>query len=499
VREVEHKYSFEGDLVLPDTLATDVGARSLVALEPLELKAAYYDTDDFRLARSGVTLRHRSGDEGGDRWTLKLPLDEGRDEIEMDGPATRVPGSAVDLVRAFARAKPLKRVVTLKTKRARWAFLGDDGERLAELVDDHVVVYRSGRVDGRFRELEIESADGSTALIDKVGACLEEHGARPGDAVPKGVRALGPDASAPPDVSVPASVSPSAPASEAIRAAITSATARIQANDPRARLGDPEGIHQMRVGARHLRSDLRTFQTLVQPDWAGDTASELKWLAGVLGDVRDLDVMTERLGDSAGELRDALGPLFDRLKEADKRARDAMLDALRSKRYEQLLESLVEAGALPPVTEAAGAPSSEALPPLVATRWVKLRDAGRAVGESSSDDDLHRVRILAKRARYAAEAASVALGKKKARAATRFADLCSKVQDTLGVQHDTTVAIAAIEEAIRGTIDSVDFVLAAGRLIEREASVATTARSSFERAWDKLDRKKNVAWMKGSE
>ena len=496
MREIERKYAFDGDLDLPETLARDVGAHSLNALPPLELKAAYYDTADLRLARNGITLRFRTGDEGGDRWTVKLPAGEGRDEIELDAPATRVPAAARDLVRAFARAEPLKRVVTLRTKRTRWAFVDADGEKLAELVDDHVTIYRSGRLGGRFRELEVESADGSSELIRKVGACLQELGARPGDDTPKAIRALGSGASAPPDVVVPESVSPSAPASEAIRAAVASATARITRNDPRARLGEPEGIHQMRVGARHLRSDLRTFAPLVDQGWAAAVTEGLKWLAGVLGDVRDLDVMTERLNEAAAELRAPLAPLFEQLAQRDGAARAALMDALRSKRYEQLLETLVVASGAPPVTEEASVPSSDALPPLVASRWIKLRDAGRAVHAESSDEELHRVRILAKRGRYAADAASVALGKKKARDAAKFADLCSKVQDALGTLQDTAVTTAAIEKAARETNGSVDFSIAAGRLIEREAATAATARSDFEYAWDKLDRKKNVTWMR---
>lgn len=496
--EIETKYALEGELELPERFATDVGARTIAALEPLELKAAYYDTDDLRLARNGITLRHRTGDEGGDRWTVKVPAQVGRHEIEFQGPARTVPNEARELVRAFARGAPLKLRVTLKTKRRRWSFEGEDGRELAELVDDHVSVYKAGRVTDRWRELEVEARDGNVELIARVGTCLEALGARPTDGTPKAIRALGSSAAGPPDVAPVRSVPPSAPAAEAIRAAVASAAARLQTNDPRARLGDPEGIHQMRVAARHLRSDLRTFGSLVDAGWAKSVSHELKWIAGVLGEVRDLDVLSERLEESAADLGPAIAPLFGYLEERDAEARTRALDALGSVRYEKLLETLIEASKSAPVTETASEPSRRALPPLVAARWQNLRAAARAVEPHGDPAALHDVRILAKKARYAAEAAAIALPKKNARDATRFAELCSRVQDALGTQQDAVVAVSTIEEAVRANPGDVELHLASGRLIERQVRAGADATSQFERVWDKLDRKKNVAWMKRS-
>jgi CHAD domain-containing protein len=496
VSEIETKYSFEGELTLPESMAADVGVDALVALDPLQLKAAYYDTDDLRLARHGVTLRYRTGDHVADRWTVKIPATVGRDEVDFEAPARSVPEGARDLVRAFARGKALRRLVRLETTRRRWSLEGPDGAARAELVDDNVVVYKGSRIADRFRELEIESRDGSLDLLARVGTCLEDLGAIVTNGTPKAMRALGAAAAEPPDVVVPQAIAPSAPASEAVRAAVASAAARLQVNDPRARLGDPEGIHQMRVAARHLRSDLRTFAPLVEETWGKSLSKELKWIAGVLGDVRDLDVLFERLEKAAGDLRADLDPLFELLKARDSDARSRMLEALRSERYDSLLESLIAASTSSPVTDLAGAPSREALPTLIRVRWTELRDAARAV-EPTDAEALHEVRILAKRARYAAEAAKVALPKKNARHAARFAELCSRVQDALGVQQDATVAISVVDDAVRSG-GSVDFHLAAGRLIEREVQVGADAVSTFRKAWNKLDRKKNVAWMNGS-
>ena len=44
-----------------------------VPLPEQNLEATYYDTPSLALARMGVTLRYRTGDDDGDLWTLKLP------------------------------------------------------------------------------------------------------------------------------------------------------------------------------------------------------------------------------------------------------------------------------------------------------------------------------------------------------------------------------------------------------------------------------------------
>src|SRR6185436_5127820 len=63
---------------------------------------------------------------------------------------------------------------------------------------------------------------------------------------------------------------------------------------------DMEGIHQRRVATRRMRAALRVFRGFV-PDAAEDVRAELKWLAGSLGAVRDLDVQMAALQDMAGD------------------------------------------------------------------------------------------------------------------------------------------------------------------------------------------------------
>ena len=267
MRELELKLSVEDPFVTPALRPDGVDVAGMEELPALDLRATYYDTSDLRLARNGVSLRYRTGEGELSGWSLKLPVTgedaSSRDELHFGGGAGRVPPGARDLVIPFARAAELGPVARLHTRRRRWCLRGADGKELAELVDDRVSVMKEGRVVERFRELEIESRAANRPVLDRIALALQKAGASPPRPLPKIVRALGARASLPPDVLAPARVSPRAPAAYAIQAALARGVQRVLANDPGSRLGEVEPVHQMRVGARRLRSDLRTFAPMV--------------------------------------------------------------------------------------------------------------------------------------------------------------------------------------------------------------------------------------------
>src|SRR5271165_6024476 len=102
----------------------------------------------------------------------------------------------------------------------------------------------------------------------------------------------------PETVAMPA-IKPKYPAAELIRSAFKGAIARMQAADPEARRGDPEGVHRLRTSTRRLRSELRTVSDLVDRERGEHLEQELKWLAAELGSVRDLDILYQRLYSAA--------------------------------------------------------------------------------------------------------------------------------------------------------------------------------------------------------
>jgi CHAD domain-containing protein len=291
-------------------------------------------------------------------------------------------------------------------------------------------------------------------------------------------------------------VGPADPAAQAIQATLAEGLERLRANRTPACCGEVEGVHRLRTTSRRLRSALRVFEGLVEPDWAGRLEAELKWIAGLLGAVRDLDVLKARLQCAAGESAEALGPLFASLTERHKRASETLHVALQGERFQHLVESLAEAADHPAFRDDAWEPCRTVLPRTVAGAWSRLKKCGRSLTPDDPDENFHEVRKRAKRARYAAEAVAEALGPDQAKEARRFARRATEVQDILGEHQDAIVACQEINRLVADRPHDGPFNLAAGRLLERQEHAARTARAQFFEVWDRLDRKKLVRWLK---
>jgi len=463
-----------------------------------DLRATYYDTPDLRLARWGVTLRHRTGDDEAG-WTLKLPADPeasvlARHELSFPGPNSTVPAAAAQLVRAYVRESTLARVARLTTRRGRVELRNGTGEVLALVSDDEVSVYEGRRLTGRFRELEVEVASASTTneLVEAVGECLRRAGATRGDAMPKLVRALGPHVLEWPEVPN-VDLGAGAVAGDVVRAAIAGSVARLMRHDPGVRIGDDiEDLHQARVATRRLRSDLRTFRQLLDAQWATELGEELRWIGGLLGAVRDADVMTERLSRQVGGLTPvdprASAALFRRLSDDHATRRAELMVALDGPRYVALLGSLLAAATEPVLSVRASEPALPTTAALVRGPWRQLEAAVKALGEKAPDEQLHRVRIQAKRARYAADAAAAVWGKP----ARRLASALSRVQSVLGDLNDAQVAEQWLRQRGRR---SAGQAFLAGELTAMQRAAADRARRAWPEVWRRAASPKLRSWL----
>jgi len=490
VRERELKLAAPGSLVVPDLTDDHLGVLAMDELPELTLRSTYHDTADLRLARAGVTLRYRTGDETGPAWTLKLRI-PGRDATDRDehnfpGEPDAVPTQAVELVTALVRTAPIQPVATLATRRRRWRLCGVDQQPLAELFDDEVSVLDGERVVSRFRELELESRGPDLSALRPIAIRLRRAGAVLAEPMPKAMRALGPRASANPDVMV---VAPGSDATgrEAVTAALASGLQRMIAHDPATRLGDAEGLHQMRVATRRLRSDLRTFRPLLDTAWAKALRVELQWIADLLGDVRDLDVQLARLAETAADLLADLGPLIEALRARREAASAALRHALLSERYRILLDRLVDAVRDPLLTSSAARPALKVLPPLLQRAWKAVEPLGTRLEGRDPVERFHVVRIGVKRLRYAAEAMAPAMGPQQ-RAWSRLASAAGDLQDQLGAMHDDAVTIEEVRSAAESHPD-LAFARAAGRLEERASAAINRARAAYPAGWMRLVRR----------
>jgi CHAD domain-containing protein len=456
------------------------------------LDAIYYDTADLRLARSGITLRHRGG-ESGPAWTVKLP-DSGtasdlvRREIRFDGPPDRVPDPAAELVLASTRSLALQKVAQLTTVRQPIEIRDGSGQLLAEVVDDTVSVSQEMGQVGRFREVEVElhvdGADGQRVL-DAAVSRLIGAGCEAEAPIPKLVRALGEPATRAPDVVVPL-LPEDATVIDLVRHATARSVAHIIRHDPGARLGgDDEEVHKLRVATRRLRSDLHSFSSLLDETRTDPVRAELSWLGKTIGAVRDTDVLTVRLTSRLASLADSDASGADRLigllEQESAVARGAMLSALREKRYLRLLNVLVALAATPPLLEdrnVSRRKSRKVAGKIMEKPWRRVVEAVGALGDDPSDEKLHRVRVLAKRSRYAAEATAPLLGPD----AVRFASAVADLQTVLGDHQDT---VLAEEWLLRAAAQAPEVGDVVHLLIAAERSRRGALRAQWPAVWQR--------------
>jgi CHAD domain-containing protein len=496
--ETELKLGAQPGFELPDLTGVAPGV-IVEELSTLDLDATYVDTADLRLVRRGASLRRRTG-EGEPRWTLKLP-DTGdggaalsRRELDVTTADLEVPDQIADLVTAWVRSAPLAPVTVIRTRRRRSALRGPDGSSLAEIDDDEVSVVDDGHVAARFREVEVELAHGASSdLLTLVGDALGAAGAGRPDRTSKVARALGPRAMAPSEPEVPA-LSEGSTLAELIVAGLAAPVRSLLDHDPVIRLDDDiEGVHKARVATRRLRSNLRTFAPCVDAAWASTLRADLTDLAAVLGAVRDADVLLANLWSDLATLdtvdRACGALLLSRLSEERGGHLAVLLAAMRSPQYVALLDGLVDAAAAPSLRGRVDRRAIDEVPRFVAPRWKRLRHAVRVLGDDPTDAELHQVRILAKRARYAADVAVPVVGEPAARLASSLA----RLQDVLGEVNDAVVAADWLRRVAPTVPHAEAFV--AGQLLSVRRQRAARLRSGWRGVWEDCARKGNVRWL----
>ncbi|MER6938583.1 CHAD domain-containing protein [Nocardioides sp. NPDC127514] len=249
---------------------------------------------------------------------------------------------------------------------------------------------------------------------------------------------------------------------------------------------EEDSVHQMRVTVRRLRSVLATYRPLLDTEWSEPLRAELKWLAALLGDVRDAEVLRRRLRRWAAE--HGPGPtgvdaLRAALAERQAQGRARLLPELDGDRYRELIAGLADG-----LRWSEADPRKKALRKRLRRSWRRLVVAADAVGETDDTEErrrrLHEVRKKAKRVRYTAESLGGVFGKD----AERLAKAAKSVQSTLGDLNDATVMIMTI-----GLVPEPDD--AVRELFQVEEAAAEDAEERFASVWKKANRSKVHGWL----
>lgn len=506
--EVERTFEADETLDLPDL--TGAGAVAAVG-DPEEqaLEATYYDTPDLRLLRSRVTLRRRTG--GADAgWHVKLPgADGARRELRQPlGRAARTaPRAVVAPVLGLLGTAAAQPVATIATRRVVHRLLDAEGRVLAEVADDAVVGTALATEPGEpatvttWREVEVELVDGDETLLQAVTERLVAAGARPAALPSKLGRVLDgrlPAPAAPPEPARAARTAekgrkgkkakrqkaPVRAAGEVVLGAVARQLQALRDADLAVRTEQPEGVHDLRVACRRLRSILAAFRPVLDREHTDPLRAELKWVGTQLSGARDAEVALSHLRELVAvqppEL--VLGPVAARLQQTEVKDHVAgarrVTRTLTDRRYLRLLDALDALLVEPPATELAAAPAREQLTDAVRRSAKRLRravDAAREAEGAERHECLHEVRKAAKRVRYTAEVAEAEVGDP----ATALVAGTRQVQDLLGAAQDTVVTRDVALRVGRAAFAAGENAWTFGRLHALEEARAEAAEAGF--------------------
>jgi CHAD domain-containing protein len=511
--EVERKFEADETFTLPDLRGTG-GVAAVGDPEEQSLAATYYDTPDLRLLRSRVTLRRRTG--GADAgWHVKLPgADGARRELHQPlGRAARTaPRAIVAPLLGLLGTAAAEPVATISTRRVVHRLLDEEGRELAEVADDTVVGTAFAAHPGEpatvtsWREVEVELVEGDETLLQAVTERLVAAGARPAAVPSKLARVLDGRVPAPaapaPEPAAPApepaeadatagkgkktrkQKAPVRTAGEVVLGAVAGQLQALRDADLAVRTEQPEGVHDLRVACRRLRSILAAFRPVLDREHTDPLRAELQWVGAQLSGARDTEVALTHLRELVAiqPVELVLGPVAARLQQTEiKDHQDGarrVTRTLTDRRYLRLLDALDALLAEPPVTELAAAPAPEQLADAVRRTGKRLRRAVAAAGEAEGaerHERLHEVRKAAKRVRYTAEVAEAEFGEP----ATALIACTRQVQDQLGAAQDTVATRDVAVRVGRAAFAAGENAWTYGRLHALEEARAAAAEAEF--------------------
>ena len=472
---------YEVKLELPETSRTvDLSAIGKLGESSVyHLQAVYFDTPAHDLARAGSTLRRRSG--GTDAgWHLKIKGGEPGLRHEFQGPirGARPPAALRQILPDALEHAPLIPVIRMNTTRVETPLLDPAGETLALISDDTVRVGRPDPLDPNleqaakeWREVEVERVSGSVSILKDVEDAFVAAGARPASYGSKLERALAEVGVKPSFESYSELVKVSAEslgasgtsvltAGDVIMGFVSEQAGTIQSLEEAVAADAPDSVHKVRVATRRLRSALQNYARLFDADAASGLVKtlrrELRWYAGVLGLARDGEVLLEHVRHYAtcvGITEDTpeFAEFLSYLQDQHHRAKEEVIAAIHSPRYEELQDELAGFLAHPPLRVEASILAHKVLFGLAAspTDAVYTRYL-RALGGAGEPALWHEVRKRGKRARYFMDALVETYPQVAQNAAAWEA-----VTDTLGQAQDAHVAVDALDQFATGSPGAV--------------------------------------------
>jgi CHAD domain-containing protein len=208
---------------------------------------------------------------------------------------------------------------------------------------------------------------------------------------------------------------------------------------PAAQAGDETSVHQARVASRRLREALPVLGARADDDALDRAEKRVRRITRALGPVRELDVtlllLTELEGKGVAPKR-AISRVRKAVTEERQQRRNEMLEEITPTRLDKLRKQLVKV-ATPPTREGVLRNVLTEAQTQASYRARTLKAAIERAGGIYLADRLHRVRIEAKKLRYALEIEKELTRSRSTSGVTRL----KTEQDLLGRMHDLEILI----------------------------------------------------------
>ena len=440
-REIELKLDVQVHNLPRLTDSSVLKGASKSAAKPIDLVSVYFDTNKLQLHQKGLSLRVRRI---GRRHVQTIKQENNRNaallargEWEHDVPAKQPDLNA-------ARDTTLPRLVNNQLQRAlkpvfetnvwRRVFQFRIDQSDIELSIDKGKV-EAGRKSSPLCEVELELKQGKAADLFKLAKMLAHE--VPVQLAVKSKADRGYALLAAEKVALvkalPVAFAPKSNMQRAFQIITKACLHQLVANKSLMLAGDAEALHQMRVALRRLRAAISLFSDMLTDPQTEALENEFKWITGELGPAREFEVLLKHVaGAAADSARAAVESL---------RFRDLALDTA----------AWIEAGDWTRnPSDAAGMlrqrPFAAVAAEQLHRQWKKILKSGKHL-DRLDPRHRHRLRIQAKKLRYAAEFFAPAFPRNRAiRRRKDFVASLQELQDALGELNDIAVNEKLLEQ-----------------------------------------------------
>ncbi len=264
---------------------------------------------------------------------------------------------------------------------------------------------------------------------------------------------------------------------------------------------DSEFLHDLRVAVRRTRSALTLMNNVLDPEIEKKFKKEFKYIGGITGPVRDLDVyLLSRDSYTAllpGRLRRGLDYFFDNLAERRRRQQRKLVHDLQGPHYQQILtdwEKVLNDENGPAAGKNGAIPIGELAGKIIHKRLRKVLRDGKKIHGATPDAELHRLRIECKKLRYSLEFFVSLYDQQQMK---RCIKQLKMLQDNLGDFNDLSVQQKMLADLLSrskpGTVRSRELAASIGGLLTGLFRQHQEVRTHFEQTFAHFSRKKNLA------